>query len=326
MRKVKILGVVFLLLLSILVPAINHPVQASNYPKIEKTIPAAGDQHVPIDTDIRIQFNSNILKISANYIKLFVKTNGTYTDLPIKTIRKDRNVLNIIPEQSLEFNKDYLVQINGPAIDLENGTYSQSLSYEFSTNYIDFYELMVINELRLENLLTQYTPREIKAFAPKRYINEINVTHKKPGAFKEDQTSISGITNIDITTKSEDVKNVHVEILKNGKLLQKGYAHPLNDEKGQKNTLKFDIGFSKMPDFFDVHVTALDSSQKIIDSKILKFATEEGKIMNTYKESFKYKTEGKGYTLHELLSKESLFSDFLAESSLTDIKVQVEDK
>lgn len=326
MRKANVIGVVFILLLSILVPAVNYSAQASSYPQIEKTIPAAGDQNVAIDTDIRIQFNSNILRVSANYIKLFVKTNGTYTDLPIKTIRKDGEVLNIIPEQSLEFNKDYLVQINGPAIDLENGTYSQSLSYTFQTNYIDFHELMVINENRLTNLLTEYTPREIKAFAPKRYINEVNVTHKKPGALKEDQTSISGITNIDITTKSEDVENVHVDILRNGKIIQKGFANVLNETKGQKNTLKFDIGFSNMPDFFDIQVTALDSSQKIIDSKLIKFATEEGKVINSYKEAYKYKTEGKNYTLHELLSKDTLFSDFLAESLMTDIKVQVEDR
>lgn len=326
MKKANVIGVALVLLLSILVPAVHQSAQAASYPQIVKTFPAAGDQNVPIDTDIRIQFNSNIVNFSANYIKLFVKSNGTYIDFPIKTIRTDRDVLSIIPERALEFNNDYFVQMNGPAIELVNGVYSQSLSYPFQTNYIDFHELMVINEGRLTELLTRYTPREIKAFAPKRYINEINVLHKKPGAMKEDQTSISGITNIDIATKSEDVAAVHIDILKNGKVLQKGYANELNDGKGQKNTLKFDIGFSNMPDFFDVRVTALDSSQKMIDTKILKFATEEGKIINSYKESYKYKTEGKSYTLHELLSKDTLFADFLAESSMTDIKVQVEDR
>lgn len=326
MRKGNVIGVVIILLLSILVPAVNHSAKAASYPEIIKTFPAAGDQNVPIDTDIRIQFNSNILKVSASYIKLFVKQNGTYIDLPIKTTRIDRDVLNIIPEKSLEFNKEYLVQVNGPAIELVNGVYSQSLSYPFQTNYIDFYELMVINQARLSTLLTQYTPREIKAFAPKRYINDINITHKKPGSLKGDQTSISGITNIDITTKSEDVSSVHIDIMKNGKTLQKGFANEIRDAKGQKNALKFDIGFSNMPDFFDVKVTALDRSQKVIDSKIIKFATEEGKMINTFKEAFKYKTEGKSYTLHDLLSKETLFSDFLAESQLTDIKVQVEDR
>jgi len=326
MKKANVIGVVIILLLSILVPTVHQSAQASTYPQIEKTFPAAGDENVPIDTDIRIQFNSNIVSVSANYIKLFVKSNGTYIDFPVKKVDKDRNVLNIIPEQSLEFNKDYLVQINGPAIGLMNGTYSQSLSYSFQTNYIDFYELMVINEGRLSNLLTKYTPREIKAFAPKKYINEVSILHKKPGSMKEDQSSISGITNIDIATKSEAVASVHVDIMRNDKVLQKGYASELNDAKGQKDTLKYDIGFSNMPDFFDVRVTALDSDQNVLDRKIIKFATEEGKIINSYKESFKYKTDGKGYTLHELLSKDSLFTDFLAESSMTDIKVQVEDK
>jgi len=326
MKKANVIGVVIILLLSILVPTVHQSAQASTYPQIERTFPAAGDENVPIDTDIRIQFNSNIVSVSANYIKLFVKSNGTYIDFPVKKVDKDRNVLNIIPEQSLEFNKEYLVQINGPAIGLVNGTYSQSLSYSFQTNYIDFYELMVINEGRLSNLLTKYTPREIKAFAPKKYINEVSILHKKPGSMKEDQSSISGITNIDITTKNEAVASVHVDIMRNDKVLQKGYASEINDGKGQKNTLKYDVGFSNMPDFFDVRVTALDSDQKVLDRKIIKFATEEGKIINSYKESFKYKTEGKVYTLHELLSKDSLFTDFLAESSMTDIKVQVEDK
>lgn len=326
MRKVNVIGVVLILLLSILVPTVNHSAQAASYPQIEKTVPAAGEQNVAIDSDIHIQFNSNILRVSANSIKLFVKTNGTYMDLPIKSIQKSGPILSIIPEKSLEFNKDYFIQMNGPSIDLENGTYSQALSFSFQTNYIDFHELMVINQNRLKNLLTQYTPRQIKAFAPKRYINEVNVTHKKPGALKEDQTSISGITNIDITTKSEDVKSVHIDIMRNGKILQKGFANPLNDGKGSNSTLKFDIGFSNMPDFFDIRVNAIDHSQKIIDSKILKFATEKGKVINSFKESYKYKTEGKNYTLYELLSKDSLFTDFLAESPMTDIKVQVEDR
>ncbi|MBY0122296.1 Ig-like domain-containing protein [Bacillus sp. S/N-304-OC-R1] len=328
MKTVKVMGVCFILLLSIFGPAFHNSAGATTYPQIDKTIPAAGDQNVPIDSDIKIQFNSPIVSISAQYIKLYEKTNGIYYDFPIKTVRKDNQTLLIIPDGTLQFNKEYLVQINGPSIGLQNGTYSQSLSYSFQTNYIDFYELMVINERRLTNLLDNYAPRQIKAFAPDRYINEINIIHKKPGAMKDDQTSFSGITNIDITTKSNGVDTVHVDIMKNGKVLQKGYADPVPAKSkgaGQKS-LMFDIGFSKVPDFYDVRVTALDSDQKILDSKILKFATENGKMINSYKEAYKYQTAGKSYTLYELLSNDKLFTTLLAESKMQDIKVQVEDR
>ncbi|MEH7344998.1 Ig-like domain-containing protein [Bacillus sp. JJ1532] len=328
MKTAKVMGVMIILLLSIIGPAFHNHARATTYPQIEKTIPAAGDQNVPIDTDIKIEFNSNIVNVSSQYIRLYERTNSTYYDFPIKNVRKDGQTLIIVPENMMDFNKEYLVQMNAPAVELQNGTYYQSLSYSFHTNFIDFYELMVVNERRLTNLLDDYAPRQIKAFAPERYINEINIMHKKPGAMKDDQTSFSGITNIDITTKSDDVDTVHVDIMKNGKVLQKGFADPVPPKtKGAaQRTLVFDIGFSKVPDFFDVRVTVQNKDQKTIDSKIIKFATEEGKIINSYKESFKYQTAGKGYTFYELLSNDKLFTTLLSESLMQDIKVQVEDR
>ncbi|MBP2242377.1 hypothetical protein J2Z40_002951 [Cytobacillus eiseniae] len=326
MNKLKGIGVALILLLSLLIPALDQTVSAASDPSIDQLNPAAYDQNVPIDTDIRIYFNSEVRSISPQYIQLFVKTNGTYYDFPIKTIKKDGKAIHILPERSMEFNKEYMVRVNGPAVELHNGTYNQHLSYTFQTNYIDFYELMVVNEGRLVNMLTQYAPRQIKAFAPKRYINDISVIHKKTGALTGEQTSFNGFTNIDINTKSEDVANVHVDIMKNDKVLQKGYASKVTGAKASKNQFTFDIGFSKIPDFYDVKVTVLNSAQQTIDSKIIKFAAEEGKAISSFKESYKYKTAGNGYTFHELLSKESLFASLLSESLMQDIKVQVEDR
>ncbi|MGN7399397.1 Ig-like domain-containing protein [Cytobacillus praedii] len=326
MKKLKGIGVAFILLLSILMPALNQSVSAAAAPRIDHTSPAANEQNVPIDTDIRIYFNSDIRGISSQYIKLFEKSNGTYYDFPIKTVKKDGEALHILPEKSLGFNKEYMVQFNGPAVDLQNGSYNQHLSYTFQTNYIDFYELMVVNEGRLMNMLDTYAPRQIKAFAPKRYINEISVIHKKTGSLKGDQASFNGITNIDINTKSEDVASVHVDIMKNDNILQKGYASKVTGTKASKNQFTFDIGFSNIPDFYDVRVTVLNNAQQTIDSKIIKFAAEDGKAITSFKESYKYKTAGNGYTFHELLSKESLFADLLSESLMQDIKVQVEDR
>jgi Bacterial Ig-like domain len=326
MKKLMRIGIALLLLLSIVMPAMNHSVSAATYPEVDHTSPTAYDQNVPIDSDIRIYFNSDVRGIDSQYIKLYEKTNGTYYDFPIKTIRKDGNAIHILPEKSMEFNKEYMVQTNGPAVDLQNGTFNQHMSYTFQTNYIDFYELMVINEGRLLNMLDTYAPRQIKAFAPKRYINEISVIHKKTGALTGEQASFNGITNIDISTKSEDVANVHVDIMKNDKVLQKGYASKVTGTKASKNQFTFDIGFSKIPDFYDVRVTVINSAQQTIDSKIIKFAAEDGKAITSFKESYKYKTAGNGYTFHELLSKESLFATLLSESLMQDIKVQVEDR
>ena len=328
-RLIGTLGMVLILLLSIAVPFFNQQAKASSYPQIIKMSPDSRDQFVPVDTDIQIQFNSPVRSINSQNIKLQVKTNsGYFYDVPIKSLRKDGETLRIIPDGNFQFNKEYRVEFNGPAAELQNGTFNTYLSYSFQTNYIDFYELMVVNERRLTNILNSYAPRQIKVFPPERYINELTVMHKKPGALADDQTAFSGVTNIDIVTKDFDVKYVHVDLMKNGKILQKGFASKVTEQtkNTKKNSFIFDIGFTKVPDFFDVRVTVQNANQETIDTKVIKFAAEEGKDLNSFKETYKYVTAGNVYSLHDLLSDEKLFTSLLAESQMEDIKVQVVDR
>ena len=49
MKKLKGIGVAFILLLSILMPALNQSVSAAAAPRIDHTSPAANEQNVPIE-------------------------------------------------------------------------------------------------------------------------------------------------------------------------------------------------------------------------------------------------------------------------------------
>lgn len=326
MKNIRKISLVFVFILSILLP-VNLPVSAVTYPQIESTSPSASDQNVPVDTDIRITFNERINSVSSGNISVMKVDNGYYIPVSIKEYRKNGKELMIIPNQPLEFNKVYRVELSGNSVTLQNGVYNQNLVYTFKTNYIEFYELMVVNERRLSNLLASYSPRQIKAFAPKRYIEEVSVIHKKQGALDDGQASTEGLTNIDIKTKNEDVKHVHIDIMKNGKILKKGFANKIvSTGAGAQKSLQFDLGFSNIPDYYDVRVTAVDGNQNTLDQQIIKFAAEDNKVISKLKETYKYKTAGNGYSFFELLDNESLFTSFLSESPIQSLKVQVEDR
>lgn len=326
MKFLKIASLMIILFVSILLP-VNINGKASAYPQIVSTSPSAADANVPVDTDIRIAFNEKILSVNSSNITVSVRQNGYWNPLSIKEYRKNDKELILILQEALEFNKDYRVELFGASVNLQNGVYNQNLAYTFQTNYMPFYELMVLNEKRLSNLLNTYSPRQIKAFAPERYIEDVNIFHKKQGALQEGQASTEGLTNIDIRTKSEKVKYVHVDIMRNGKVIKKGYANKATiTGSNTQNSLLFDIGFTGIPDFYDVRITAMDSSQNKIDQQIIKFATEDEKVITQLKQPYKFETAGNGYSFYDLLEDEKLFSTFLAESPISDLKVQVEER
>ncbi len=301
---------------------------AATIPTIEHTYPSSNDQYVPVDTDIKIEFNDKVLRVTPGSIT--VQEDGQYIPLGIKEYRKSGNSVFIILSKPLDFNKTYTVDLFGNSVTLSNGQYAQSMSFSFKTNYYDFYELMVINEKRLKDMLSAYSPRQIMAVAPKKYINEVTVLHKKQGALQEEQSSTNGITNIDVVTKSEDVSYVHVDIMKGDRVLKNQYASKVTADPNGKtqskgDTFTFDVGFSKMPDFYDVRIKVFNSANKQIDEKLVKFSAAE-KLITEFNESYKYETDGAVISFHELLSDEKLFSSLLSEHNIRDLKVQVVDR
>ncbi|TYS63971.1 hypothetical protein FZD47_10740 [Bacillus infantis] len=301
---------------------------AATIPTIEHTYPSSNDQYVPVDTDIKIEFNDTVRNVNGSSISVY--ENGTYLPLDVETYKKNGNSLSIILSKPLDFNKTYTVSLSGNSVELANGQYNQTLNFSFRTNYYDFYELMVINEKRLKDMLAAYSPRQIMAVAPKKYINEVTVLHKKQGALLEEQSSTNGITNIDVVTKSEDVSYVHVDIMKGDRVLKNQYASKVTADPNGKtqskgNTFTFDVGFSKMPDFYDVRIKVFNSANKQIDEKLVKFSAAE-KLITEYNESYKYETDSAVISFYELLSDEKLFSSLLSEHNIRDLKVQVVDR
>ncbi len=301
---------------------------AATIPTVEHTYPSSNDQYVPVDTDIKIEFNAAVRNVNSSSITVY--ENGVYLPLSVDAYKKNGNTLSIVLSKPLDFNKTYYVSLSGNSVELVNGQYNQNLNFSFRTNYYDFYELMVINEKRLKDLLAAYSPRQIMAVAPKKYINEVTVLHKKQGSLQEEQSSTNGITNIDVVTKQDDVGYVHVDIMKGDKVLKHQYASkvtadPNSKAKSRNNESTFDVGFSKMPDFYDVRVKVFNQANEQIDTKIIKFSAAE-EVITEYSDSYKYKTDGAVISFHELLSDDKLFSTLISEHDIRDLKVQVVDR
>ncbi|QOR66338.1 Ig-like domain-containing protein [Cytobacillus suaedae] len=313
---------VFLLLTCLLFLHINV-VHATSFPTIVSSAPSQSDRHTPIDTEITVTFNDKVKNIFSTGIKLYQKTAYGFTnEISIDEIRRDNNSIKIITLDPFTFNKEYKVVIPAYSIELDNGYYPYEYAYTFQTNYMDFHELMVLNEPKLTQLLTNYSPRQLKVFAPKRHIDELQILHKVKGNFEDNQTSTNGVTNIDIKTSGNEVDTVHVDIKRDSQLVNKGFARKFNYD-AKTGSLSFDIGFNKMPGYYDVIIRVFNKNGEEIDRKTIKFGTTNGKLITDIKETYKYETAGNSYTLQELLADEKLFNTLLNENEIRSLKVQV---
>ncbi len=298
-------------------------VQAISYPAIVSSTPSPNNLHTPIDSVITVTYNDKVKNVYSSLVKLYEKTNLGYTkEVFLQDVKKDNNSIKLITLNELKLNKEYKVVVPAYVVELNNGYYPHEYTFTFSTNYMEFYELMVLNEAKLTQVLSIYSPRQLKVFAPKRHIEEVHILHKNKGKFEDNQIATDGVTNIDIKTTGTEVKNVHVDIKKDGRLVNKGFAREFNYDP-KTESLSFDIGFSKMPGYYDVIVRVFDSNNLEIDSKTIKFGATDGKLITDIKETYKYETAGKSFTLQQLLSDEKLFNTLMKENAIRKLKVQV---
>lgn len=153
------------------------------------------------------------------------------------------------------------------------------------------------------------TPRQIIVDAPKKYIEQVEVLHKKGNSLAE--TDIS-ITNIDIYTNGEEATRIEVKITGQEPRI---ITDPFEDDGIKK---KFEIGFVNLNDSFDITIDVKNGSQPL---ETMIFRVPEGSS-NIFKisQKFSYKTAGKRYSLYDLLSVNNLFADLLVEHKLQDIK------
>ncbi|MFD1736953.1 Ig-like domain-containing protein [Bacillus salitolerans] len=302
----------------------NEVIAATN-PKLEELNPARNAKHVPVVTDITFRFNEKVKRQPhAEKFKFYKKhTNGAYYSEPIKEIKFSEDVVTVIPENRLEFNREYKIEVGTYAIELENGYYPSAITNIFETNFMEFYELMVLDEAKLQGLLQDYTPREIVISAPKRYIENVEVVHKNKGKVANDasQAVTESLTNIDVKIfENEKVSQVKVEIIQNGKVIRSTVA-----EKASKASDKQEIytkGFGNLPVNFDVRITVYDSTFRSIDQKVAKLISADAMFSNV-NEKYQYKTANKSFTLYDLLKKPEDFNTLLLENDMKKLMVQV---
>lgn len=175
----------------------------------------------------------------------------------------------------------------------------------------DFKELLLNEGRAAENYLSFKTPREITVNAPKKFIEEIEIFHKKGNSLAETDVSL---TNIDITTIGEEVDHILVTINGDTRVINRPF---LTDGTRKK----FEIGYAKLNDNFDIkiEVVTTNSEQKQPAEEMFFKVPEGSSNIFRVNQKFTYKTSGKKYTLYDLLAGKNLFTDLLVEHKIDDI-------
>ncbi|WLR50640.1 Ig-like domain-containing protein [Bacillus tianshenii] len=309
----------------------SNQANAASYATIKDTNVDNGDKQVPIDIQPTITFNGTIKNFHKEKISLGLKQTGDkYKEIAIKEIRKSADKLIIIPEKYLEFNETYKLELEDNAVEIEGKNYYKNKkTIRFETNYIDFYDLMVVNDAKLANILNTYTPRELKVFAPERYIEEITVLHKKRGKVEEDarQQVTDSLTNIDVVIKEDTkINRVFIKIKYDGHTMHSANGKLLEEDTGNNNnkqqTETYTIGFGNLPLAYDLVVTAYNVKNEKLDEQTIKIAADDN-LFSEVSEKYDYKTAGLGYTLYDLLANDTDFNDLLTENDMQKLKVQV---
>jgi hypothetical protein len=305
---------------------LSQPVHAAPLDSaVTATSPHDGAQYVSVDSPITITFNNNNDDITASTdITKFTLTNTTNnTPVTIKTPTVSGNTLTITPTQNLAFDCQYELDIaqDGVTDKVTNAAFlTQTNKLKFSTDSYSFTELMINSGPKIEEWLNTdgYTPRDIKLFAPTRYINGVDVLHKNNSSVTTNSADAASgaVTNFDITTDSR-IKSVQV-VINNGtpreaKLLQTSGS-----------TSVFTAGFASEPSSFDFTVNAyLDSgATQLADSQTEAFAQSTKPIVE-FKKSYYYRTSGKSFTLYDLMRSLPNFQNLLTENTTDEIKAQV---
>lgn len=312
---------VFIAIILVLSFSMLDSASAATNPKLVASKPLHQNEQVPINSELSFEFNDDIVRYHKEKIKFYKKgVNNKYYEEPLKDVQLSGKTVKLIPENKLVFNKEYKIEVGGYAFELKNGYYPSSIYRTFKTNYMSFYELMVVDTAKLAELLRTYSNRQVIVSAPERYINEIKVDHKKQGKVENDpsQSVTDSLTNIDILLKNDNLYKIKVQIVSNGKVLRTDYAKKYT-ESGK--TI-FSVSYGNLPVGFDVKITVLDNNLYIMDEIFMKVVSGD-KLFTQMNEKYSYKTAGNSYSLFDLVTNEALFNSLLLENNINKIMVQV---
>ena len=281
---------------------------------------AIDSPHVAFDQQIIIKNPSGITLTKIVYLN--------NTTIEIKSITASGNLLNITPKDYLEFEKEYEIYIPAGAVASSTSPTNINMlpiTLQIKTGYYNFNDIMTnrsfsstISDLINGASNDYFTLKELKVYAPKKYINDISFQINDTGYSKYYyHNSNRCLATFEISTDSE-VETLEINI--NG--------YPTREAKLDKIAAKiknFEISHEGLTTPFDVEIIAYDANDNPLDRQTIKVAYQDKAIYNG-KFTFKKTTAGKLFTFFDLLANPANLQKLLDENSMNDLKLQVAEK
>jgi len=206
---------------------------------------------------------------------------------------------------------------------------STPIVYSIGTGFLTFKDLMSGSSPEINSIIQDYTPRNIRITAPERYIQELNIIHKRQALVQNSTTE--SVTNLDISINDKahenpngDIKTLVVTPKMNGTPLQPAkILDNLNTVPNRGNHV-YDFGFTRLPDTsaFDFEVILYDDNGDPLDIRIVKVPLETN-TTTTIKQRDRYRFAYRTFTLYDLLNKPRDLQTLLDENRMDEIKVRV---
>ncbi len=237
-------------------------------------------------------------------------------------------------------NRYYTLSITEPIVlDLSDNEVFTHESYGFGTYSLSFTELMFAEieadhpdsddtKTKVEELIEDFSPRNIKVTAPLRYIKEVEVIHKVEEV-TDDTTISSSITNVDTIIDTKGIENgeidrIVVNVFKPGETADD--AATLIDTKSfetlSADNKLYDVGFTKLPDHekYDVEVILYGENDYELEKRVVQVPVNKDKPVVNKK---RFSSAGKSYSLYDLMEKPKNLQTLLEQNSMDELKVQV---
>lgn len=335
--KLKLqISMIFFMILVLTVTATLPPaskVDATNEAELVSSYPEQNAEYVPITSEITLQFDNTISFLNKNSIKIFsqrklapfIEEQNLIEEIEIIKDRRGReNTLLITFRENLKIDHNYKLTIAKYGLNFPNRNFRNDFELNFSTSSYRFEEVMSGSVTK--EILEDYAPRQIKVVTPKKYIETIDVIHKKSGAMTDNdrEKQTNAVTNIDVKTIGIDVNHIRVIVWDKEEHSVTTYMKHF-DSTNSDVEQTFHLGLADLPETFDLQIIVYNRFSETIESKRFKVPAGENPIFNI-KETFEYDTDGQVFSLYELMADADLFNDVLLEHDTFPLKIQLKEE
>jgi hypothetical protein len=340
LKKINIYYLVAILMVTSLLFA-PKMVGAGSLVRITTTDNLKIDSDIVVEFDVPIQFDFVILVNTPSIpsttfggIELVEVVGNTSTPVQIR-LAISGTKLRITPVPQLTRNTQYELRITDHVVQdtflnhiLPLTGVVVNIKRRIGTFSLTFEQLMAGGNPQINGIINEYTPRNIMIKTPERYIENLEVIHKRREVVHGLATE--SITNLDISINDYALYNVNgdinrIEILAKAgnSILRKVELEYLNVTTNT-GTRIYDIGFTKLPDTraFDIEILLYDNNDDLLDSRLIKIPLDTN-IITTVKQRDRYKMAGRWVSFYGVLSTTRDFQTLLDENRMKELKVQV---